>query len=286
VEFSFIIQGSHVGEAIVGKPNPTPNEVALDWQTSVSEYVKEIKDGMSHYQMVQGNRPLIYLFSPVTLNTKLGGSSTPQNEADIQGLINAVSTLRSAVQNAGLGNPYIVGMEAGGLQAKWFIDNAGFDAISAYRPAFGGVATPSAATGPFYVNLWTNIRKEFLKVQFSGSEDSNPYRQIIPPLMSGADTTTRHVYYLKLGISDFNYSYMEPNAGEFMNHVLSGMYWVVNHPFNTNANSVLIYAWNEHSEGGHIAPVLGKNLDGKNPDRHLLDELKYAIKNWTPPTSK
>jgi hypothetical protein len=59
------------------------------------------------------------------------------------------------------------------------------------------------------------------------------------------------------------------------------MDWVARHPSNCAANSVLIYAWNEHSEGGRICPTMGAAPD-YIPNTRLLDELGQALKQWKP----
>jgi hypothetical protein len=51
-----------------------------------------------------------------------------------------------------------------------------------------------------------------------------------------------------------------------------------------SAQSVLIYAWNEHSEGGFICPTMGEPPDYK-PNTSLLDELGPAIREWQPKPS-
>ncbi|WP_146531351.1 hypothetical protein [Novipirellula artificiosorum] len=186
----------------------------------------------------------------------------------------AVAALRDRALKAGVGNPYIVGMNSGGIWAAVYVDQAGLDAVSAYRGAFG-----STKEGTPYAELWPNICKSFLESPCSRGDNSK--RQLVVPLMSGANHTPRHeVKPEQFGAQH----YLEPLPGEFMEHVTSGMDWVANHPDNCEADSVLIYAWNEHSEGGRICPTMGTTPEYA-PNTRLLDELAQAIAGWQPTSS-
>ncbi|MDP6356318.1 MAG: sulfatase-like hydrolase/transferase [Planctomycetota bacterium] len=268
INFCLIALGVHIGKGIKGVPKPSPADVKADWSKYVDEYVSLMC--APTYQRVIGGRPLLYLLGPDVLSVALGdppaGKGVTANH-----LREAVALLRERAENAGVGNPYVVGMNSGGIWSAVYIDKAGLDAVSAYRAAFG-----STKEGTPYSRLWPNIRKGFL--QSDCGMGNNPKRQLVVPLMSGASHLPRHTV-LPNRFSPKHY--LEPSPGDFKNHVLAGMDWVARHSSNCAANSVLIYAWNEHSEGGRICPTMGPAPD-YIPNTRLLDELGQTIKQWKP----
>ena len=63
--------------------------------------------------------------------------------------------------------------------------------------------------------------------------------------------------------------------------MLAGLDWAFANKQNCSAQSVLICAWNEHSEDGFICPTMGEPPAYK-PNTRLLDELGAAIHEWQP----
>lgn len=49
-----------------------------------------------------------------------------------------------------------------------------------------------------------------------------------------------------------------PSATQLANYVQEAVQWVQQNPTVAEANTVLIYAWNEHDEGGWLSPTLSK----------------------------
>ena len=61
--------------------------------------------------------------------------------------------------------------------------------------------------------------------------------------------------------------------------LLSGLNWAKTNKNKAVANSIIIYAWNEHDEGfGAICPTLGS--DG-NPNCERLNAIKEALQTRT-----
>jgi hypothetical protein len=268
INFSLIALGGHIGQGVPGTTNPTPEDVKADWARYVEEYIELMRE--STYQRVMGDRPLFFLMQPDRLSVALGDLPAGKG-VTVDNLWEAVELLRLRAQEADLGDPYIAGMNSGGIWASVYIDRVGLDAVSAYRPAFG-----STEEGTSYAELWSNIRKSFIESPIGTGDDT--HRQLIVPLMSGADHTPRH----EARPEQFGpQHYEEPLSGEFMSHVQAGLDWTAEHPENCEAQSVLIYAWNEHSEGGRICPTMGLAPD-YTPHMQLLDELGQAIKQWEP----
>ena len=271
INFCLIALGEHIGKGMGGVPNPSPADVKADWARYVDEYITLMRE--PSYQRVLGDRPLFYIMGPDTLSVALGDPPAGKG-VTVDHLRDAVALLRRRAVKAGVGNPYLVGMNSGGIWAAVYVDAAGLDAASAYRGAFG-----STKEGTPYAKLWPNIRKEFIE-SACGMGD-NPKRQLVVPLMSGASHMPRHeVLPKRFGPQH----YKEPLPGEFKDHVLAGMDWVAKHPNNCESGSVLIYAWNEHSEGGRVCPTMGTAPEYV-PNTRLLDELGQAIRQWKPAAS-
>ncbi len=144
IGFSLICLGGLIGS---GLPTSGPDTTWSDWHNTVAEYISLMREPT--YQKVLGNRPLLYIMGPDEFSERLG-----DKDYKIDQLKLAILYLRQQVQSAGLGNPYIVGMNSGGIWAARYIDEAGLDAVSAYRGAFG-----ATKQGPPYSSLWGTSRR-------------------------------------------------------------------------------------------------------------------------------
>jgi len=77
-------------------------------------------------------------------------------------------------------------------------------------------------------------------------------------------------------------SYAEsPTAGELAAHVRTGMDFVYRNPKTCPTRSLMMYAWNEHDEGGWLCPTLDPTT-GK-PDDSRARAVGEAIRSWRPP---
>lgn len=266
IKFAVIALGDHVG---AGLETNSPAVTKEDWRLYVREYVGLMQDSACQ-RVTAARRPLFFLFNPEGLAKQLGDAP-----GKVENLREAIAHLREQARLAGLADPYIVGMNPGGIWAAVYVDKAGLDAVSAYRPAFG-----ATAQGTPYAALWNAIRSGF--IQSACGLADNPSRQIIVPLMSGADHTPRHKKQPQAFGPEH---YREPLAGEFKAQVLASLDWAFTNRKNCGAQSVLIYAWNEHSEGGFICPTMGEPPAYK-PNTQLLSELGEAIHQWKPPVKK
>lgn len=254
IKFSLINICVHVGQGVPGKPQ-TPAVTLEDWHALTGEYVELMKDPA--WVRVCGDRPLFFMFVPQDLSLALGDVlGTPTKLAE------AVKYFRDQAHAAGLANPYIVGMEAGGIWAAVYVDKAGLDAVSAYRGTFG--ATPAA---PPFTGMWPAIKTQFLE-----NPDMGKGRKVIVPLASGADQAPRTP-----GLP----TCQEPRPGDLAAMVKNAFDYVVAHPDQCEARAVLMYAWNEHSEGGFLCPLMGAPPDYK-PNTARLDDLACGLKEWTP----
>ncbi|MCE5200023.1 MAG: hypothetical protein ABFD54_15500 [Armatimonadota bacterium] len=236
-----------------------PAEVLQDWKIIVSEYVELMKEPT--YQRVLDNRPLLYLLGIDQLAARLGDSDNSTTHAR-----ESIQYLRDQCQAAGVGNPYIVSMMLNGTS---YLKEGIIDAINPYHYRDRG--TPQ---GRPYSFLWQDIQDDYLA--------KTGDKKVVPPLMSGANWEPRVLAMPK----DFpDWYYDEPEPGELGQHLSSGLDYVATHPEKCEANTALMYAWNEHSEGGFFCPTMGNPPDYKPVTNHI-DDASRAIKNWTAPASR
>jgi hypothetical protein len=188
-----------------------------------------------------------------------------------EGLARAIQHLREAAQAAGVGNPYVVCMMQGEKHRELL--RAGIaDAVTLYHYRHGPVGQDLP-----YKQLWPSISSHVLGKRFAG--DDVP---VIPPLMSGANWVPR---YRVMPQVFPNWNWLGPEPGELGAHLAAGLDYVAEHPAKCLANSVLMYAWNEHSEGGFLCPLMGEPPEYR-PVTRQIDEVSRTLANWTPPATR
>ena len=84
-------------------------EVLEDWRQYVEEYIDLMREPT--YQRVLGDRPLLYVYHP-----SLFGQGQRREPAPLSLIHEAIDHLRSRLQEAGVGDPYVVGMVNSGLK--------------------------------------------------------------------------------------------------------------------------------------------------------------------------
>ena len=257
INFALICIGEHVGKGIEGEESP--EATWEDWRAYVREYIELMREPT--YQTVLDGRPLWGIFGPSDLAKNLG-----DEEHAVDELKPAIQYLRDEVQAAGLADPYLVGMHAGGIWAARYVDDTGLDAVSAYRGCFG-----ATVEGTPFRDLWANIRSSFL-----GNPDMGGTRKVIVPMVSGADQTPRHADVPK---------YLEPEPGDLARLLGSAFDYAVENPDQCEADATWIYAWNEHSEGGFPCPLMG-DAPEYEPVTDQLDDCSRGIKNWVHPETR
>jgi hypothetical protein len=197
-----------------------------------------------NYQKVLDGRPLIYLLHGSTF-TRAG-----------------MDSLRSMTVRSGLKTPYVVVMEWSAEKAAEYCSKIGADALSCY--AFLGKD-----------NLPFN---EFIpKASIAKWEEYSLKKEIVPWISTGWNARPRMesenpwtIYYAD------STNCQDASPEDIKNFLVSGVEWTKSNPDKAKANTVLIYAWNEHDEGfGAICPTLGK--DGK-PNTERLDAVKEALR--------
>jgi len=201
-----------------------------------SSAINEIRDWMQegNYQKVLTNRPLLYIFED-------GGLSTTWT--NVAGLKVALDDLRSIVQTAGMGNPYIVysGTEADRI-------GMGADGLFDY-----------ALTNSPNVNLASYTALTSFAEGFWATRLASTAGRYIPTAMAGWDTRPRrqrpNPYQAYQPYVSVNRNYQRATPAEIVTHVQNGLTFVGANSAKCDADTLLCYAWNEHDEGGWLAPT-------------------------------
>jgi hypothetical protein len=199
------------------------------------------------YQAVCGGRPLVFEFM-----ARFQGKFPADRFADF----------RAAARKAGL-NPYCVfmGWDPGNDFAQQSAN--GFDAVSAYahpgsQPAFAQLARSLEA------DCWRNAA-------VAGA----PY---VPLVTAGWEKNPRKDNPVSWELDhDYHRQKVFPSVatpGEIASHLGRALNFVKENGKICAANAVIIYAWNEHDEGGWIAPTWTSS--GK-PDTSRLDAIGKVL---------
>ena len=226
INFCMIVEGTRIGSG------------GLDgWNAKVERYLSYFREPT--YQRVAGERPLLYIFTPEHMVGE--GAFASWEEART-----AFAALRSASQEAGLGDPYIVMQHWVAGQARMTMQFLRGDAISAYASSGGALRAPYAALAAHTEQWWDEMR-----------DTGAP---VIPLVSSGWDRRPRveNPVPWEGQRGSLDEYYERPTPEELATHLAHALDWVDAHPDAAEARAVLIYAWNENDEGGWIVPTLAE----------------------------
>ena len=118
----------------------------------------------------------------------------------------------------------------------------------------------------------------------------NPQHAFIPFITTGWDPRPIIEYYNEISEADsisISTWYPKPaedhyvqtaTADEVAMHLKAGLEWVKSNPSYARPNTVIIYAWNECSEGGFIIPVTESDSSAINYGTKRLDAIKSIAK--------
>ena len=155
----------------------------------------------------------------------------------------AIDAFRHAVIQSGRKNPYIVCMDFSPQRAKELSRSLGLDAISAYACPGGSEAGDSFADSRQKVRaFWESCRTTGMMQVPLVSFGWDPRPRVDNPVPWTKYTSGNH------------YRAAEPQ--QLAEHLKEALDWTAIHPAATEANTVLIYAWNENDEGGWLVPTL------------------------------
>ena len=223
-----------------------------EWQAGIARIVRYMKEPC--YQSVCGDRPLLYLFRPEEKWIQMWGGAAGAREL--------FDTLRAAVKDAGLGEPYVAVMHQGSAAAgKAALEAVGAQALTDY-------ARQRNASGAPYAELASAARAFWGECLATGAD-------VVPLAMAGWDRRPRVEHPVPwekwqkpgAGLERF---YVLPMPDELAAHIGEAMAWAEARPAQCPAQTVIVYAWNEHDEGGWLCPTLGEN---DKPDASRLEAI-------------
>ena len=198
------------------------------------------------YQTVAGGRPLVYAFI---------GEGFP---------FDRFSEFLTAARKKRI-NPYCVYMGWNPTSDFQKVRHKGFDAVSAY--AKGG-------NQPKFAGLAKSVEQEHWQ---NAARSKVPY---VPFVTTGWDKRPRkdNPVSWEKGHSYHRQKVFPSRArpSEIAEHLHNALTFVRKHQELCQANAVIVYAWNEHDEGGWLAPTRGP--DGK-PDVSRLDAIRRILKS-------
>jgi len=209
-----------------------------EWKATADQFVGLFKEPT--YQRVCGNRPLLYVFSCEDLIPHFGSGEAAGN---------AFKLLREASKNVNAGDPYIVAQIWPHQLHADFLDAVQFEALGACS------AHGDKGEGQPYARLVEMNRWYWEQYKSAG-------REVIPTVDSGWDGRPR------------NYTgpwYERAKPAEIADAIKQAFGWIRINPKAAPARTVLVYAWNEHDEGGWLCPTIQEGSARLNCVRKMLD---------------
>jgi hypothetical protein len=224
-----------------------------DYVEFFANYVEDFKK--PHYQKVLGNRPLLFWLSAAT---------SAMDAFTIQGL-------RDASIAAGAGNPYIVALAMDPNAAASWASYLGMDAVSSY-------ATPYGSGGQH--SFYQLANSEVQRWDSYNWAAWNQGKKIVPFVTTGWDPRPMMAisvpWYAQLNSAHWVGPATAAEVGQQLQRAIN---WQQPHWNESEANVILMYAWNEFSEGGYICPTLGTGTDRLNAIKEVLRERPPADPN-------
>lgn len=156
--------------------------------------------------------------------------------------------LRAASVKAGAGNPYLVAMDFTVPRATTLMRHLGFDAISTYALP----QTSSTAGTPFASEL-QQAQQWWAAAAAAGVE-------VVPQAPSGWDPRPR-AQNPPSWVHEGPQHFVPATPADLRGLVNSAVSWTCANPKAAPAATVLMYAWNENSEGGFLIPTLGNGTE-------------------------
>ena len=196
----------------------------------------EIKELLKqdYYMTVLNGRPLMYYY----VNTGNRKENMALVEAEIK-------YYRGYCQAEGIPEPFVVCMNINGQETQSIYG----DAVSRY--SISGTSDKS------FNDFITTAQEQWESYQKSGM-------QYVPMMTFGWHAEPRYKNPVTWMITDENSWVPYPTDEELYNHVMYGLSYM-DHPSAkefTKANTLILYAWNEHDEGSWLCPTLAVDENG------------------------
>ena len=218
-----------------------------EWPATVDYLVERFRD--PNYQKVLGNRPLVYWFAMDEFVPYWGSENAAGAALDL---------LRERSAAAGLGDPYMALMCFWPPQGAELLGTLGLDALGAYANPPGNDNRELPYADCVALNRWF----------WAQCEDTG--KPLIPTVNAGWDF--RPMKRAEFPDRDLrNNWFAQATPGELASHLGGAMDWVAQNPEVCEANTVVIYAWNEFSEGGWICPTLTEGTARLDAIRQVID---------------
>jgi len=196
------------------------------------------------YQKVLDGRPLVYAFA---------GKAFP---------FVRFSEFLAAARKEGA-NPYCVYMGWNPASDFERVTKTGFHAVSAYA---------KSGEQDQFTNLAASVENDWLKAAQAGV----PY---VPLVTTGWDKRPRQDHPVSWETNDSYHAQKvfpsQATPAEISAHLGCAVSFVKVNPRICEVNAIIIYAWNEHDEGGWLAPTRGS--DGK-PDTSRIDATRKILR--------
>lgn len=217
----------------------------FDYNTDAAWLIERFKE--NNYQKVLNGRPLVYIFS--------AAGTRPHQ----------LTQLRNLSKAEGIPDPYIVVMEFTAKNAVAIADSLQADAISCYASAYSFDTGAKYNSAPYSPSVPESDQAGWVAYAASG-------KKLVPWVTTGWNPKPRiersvlwNSYYKSNDCAE------DGSPDQIAENLQNAINWTKNHLSFTEANAVLMYAWNEFDEGGWICPTLGNNTS-------RLDAIKAILK--------
>ena len=216
MKFALMLPSGHILEHLFAEP----------YLRKIYELVQD-----EQYLTDEYNRPVIYIYKPELLVETYGARS-----------VSVIGAIKDTVKVATGRYPYLVAMTGNPERDKAMIITHGYDAVTAYTAHNSNL---SGGNQP-YENLEISNENFWNRLLSTG-------KQVIPIVNTGWDGRPNAEYFGKEYYNDL--WYQDAPAWKIERNVKNALDWMEDHPGMTQQKTVLLYAWNEYSEGGWINPT-------------------------------
>ncbi|UFZ01819.1 hypothetical protein LQG66_21140 [Bradyrhizobium ontarionense] len=214
-----------------------------------------------NYQRTPDGRPVLFLYYLAALLPGYWANSTFELES-------ALKALRARSRKAGHGDPFIVLLHGPPPEAEAVRSQIGADAISTYGISLGPNGNAAYSKLENYIESYWRTEAQVTKAG------------VVPTVVVGWDSRPRKETPPAYDKRD--YSRIDRQAhveiatpGEFATACQKAERFVVDHPSICPYGLVLIYSWNEYSEGGALAPTIG------DPNSSMLRAARDTLSSCT-----
>ncbi|MBI2841157.1 MAG: hypothetical protein HYX75_22800 [Acidobacteria bacterium] len=245
VKFSLMMGMPGSGDYYFGQHN---------WDFEVQEAIGQMQE--PSYQRVMRRRPLVFFW--------LAGEDPEKILGSWRKLRQMLDDFRKKARRAGMKNPYIAALVWSADEGERAVAELGVNAVTSYTsPIPGGYEDPDNYTWFPYdalaqadSALWNSFRDAGLKAipTVSAGWDPRPHRDDVWGY--GGYTSGPVVEYA--------------TAEQIATHLGEGVQWIRGNPASAEASTIIMYAWNELSEGGWIVPTHSEGTTRLDAIRQVL----------------